>query len=227
MKYKVLIVEDEPEIANLISNRLDPKSYEVKVIHDGKAALSEINSTYYDLVSLDIMLPYVDGMVLCETVRKRNKNSLITIISALDMEDLKEKAYILGADDYIPKPFSPKLVALKFDTLLKRRFEMIHSQLSFYNNITHDKELRRFYIGEAPLTLTLSEYKILESLFHTPKKVFSKEELSQILYDNDIGTIDKEGIGTHIYQLRKKIAQLCDKEIIKTIRGIGYTLYEN
>lgn len=227
MKYKILIVEDEPEIVNLIVNRLNSEIYDITIVNDGKKALREIESEYYDLVSLDIMLPYVDGMVLCETIRKHNKNSLIIFISALDKEDLKEQAYQMGADDYITKPFSPKLVAIKFNTVIKRRYEMLNAQLLFYMDIQHDIELKRFYIHQNPLSLTLSEYQIFQSLFRTPKKVFSKDELAQILYDNDIGNIDREGIGTHIYQLRKKISEFSDKNIIKTVRGIGYTLYEN
>jgi len=86
--------------------------------------------------------------------------------------------------------------------------------------------LKQFYIQGHPLLLTLSEYTIFKILFETPKKVFSKEELSQILYNDDIGNIDKEGIGTHIYQVRKKIALLSEDNIIKTIRNVGYTLYE-
>jgi DNA-binding response OmpR family regulator len=193
---------------------------------DGAEALSYIVSNHYDLVTLDIMLPHVDGFTLCENIRKRHKGSLILIISALDTVEQKEKAYLLGADDYIPKPFSPKLVALKIESLLKRRVEILNAPLPFYANIQHDTQLKQFYIQGHPLLLTLSEYTIFKILFETPKKVFSKEDLSQILYNEDIGNIDKEGIGTHIYQLRKKIALINEDNMIKTIRNIGYTLYE-
>jgi DNA-binding response OmpR family regulator len=226
MLYKILIVEDEPEIVRLIQNRLDSKKFDITIAMDGADALSYIVSNHYDLVTLDIMLPHVDGFTLCENVRKRHKDSLILIISALDTVEQKEKAYLLGADDYIPKPFSPKLVALKIESLLKRRVEILNAPLPFYANIQHDTQLKQFYIQGHPLLLTLSEYTIFKILFETPKKVFSKEDLSQILYNDDIGNIDKEGIGTHIYQLRKKIALINEDNMIKTIRNIGYTLYE-
>ena len=226
MKYKILIVEDEPEIVRLIQNRLDSKIFDVTVEVDGSKALATISSNHFDLVTLDIMLPHIDGLTLCETVRKRHKDSLILIISALDTVEQKEKAYLLGADDYIPKPFSPKLVALKIESLLKRRIEILNAPLPFYENIQQDVQLKQFYIQGHPLLLTLSEYTIFKILFETPKKVFSKEELSQILYNEDIGNIDKEGIGTHIYQVRKKIALLSEDNIIKTIRNVGYTLHE-
>jgi len=138
----------------------------------------------------------------------------------------KEKAYALGADDYIDKPFSPKLVALKIESLLRRRVEMTNAPLASFGELKHDENLKHFLIHGKLLALTFSEYTILKILFETPKKVFSKEELSQILYNEDIGNIDKEGIGTHIYNVRKKIALLSTDNVIKTIRSVGYTLYE-
>lgn len=226
MKYKILIVEDEPDIIKLIQNRLDKGIFEVTIAMDGAEALRLIKTHHYDLLTLDIMLPHVDGLTLCENVRKKHKDSLVLIISALDTIERKEKAYTLGADDYIDKPFSPKLVALKIESLLKRRVEMTNAPLATFQDLQYDENLKYFLIQGKRLALTFSEYTILKILFETPKKVFSKEELSQILYNENIGNIDKEGIGTHIYQIRKKIALLSDDNVIKTIRSMGYTLYE-
>ena len=227
MKYKILIVEDEPEIVKLIQNRLEPEIYDVSVAYNGDEALKLIQNERFDLLTLDIMLPSVDGLTLCDEIRKRHKDSLIIIVSALDIDEKKEKAYAFGADDYIAKPFSPKMVALKISSLLKRRSELTRVEDVTFAMLEHHEALKRFYVQNYPLTLTVSEYTILETLYATPKKVFSKEELSQILYNNDIGNIDKKGIGTHIYQLRKKIALYSDEEIIKTVRNVGYTLYED
>jgi len=227
MKYKILIVEDEVEIVNLIRKRLDEQKYDITVAYSGDEGLKLIQREYFDLLSLDIMLPSVDGLTLCDEVRKKNKNSLVVVISALDLDEEKEKAYLLGADDYIAKPFSPKLVALKIDSLLHRRAELKTSEIYLSRDISHDSDLKRFYIHNNRLDLTLSEYTILESMYTTPKKIFSKEELSQILYNEDIGNIDRDGIGTHIYQLRKKIALYTERAMIKTVRGMGYTLYED
>jgi len=226
MKYNILIVEDEPDIVRLIQNRLDTQKFNVTIAMDGKEALEYIKANHYDLLTLDIMLPHVDGLTLCENVRQRHKDSLILIISALDTIEQKEKAYLLGADDYMAKPFSPKLVAVKIESLLKRRAEILNAPLPFYANIQHDVNLKQFYMQGYSLMFTVSEYTVFKILFETPKKVFSKEELSQLLYNEDIGNIDKEGIGTHIYQIRKKIAVHSKDEIIKTIRNVGYTLYE-
>ena len=232
MRHKILIVEDEPEIVRLIRNRLDATLYDVTIAYNGDEALELIKTNHFDLLSLDIMLPSVDGLTLCAEVRKRHKDSLIVIVSALDLDEQKEKAYLLGADDYIAKPFSPKLVVLKMASLLNRRSEMNQEvkvkkdEVQNRETLQYHKDLKRFYIENTPLVLTLSEYTILEALFTTSKKLFSKEDLSQILYNKNIGNISKKGIGTHIYQLRKKIAQYTDEEIIKTVRNMGYTLHE-
>ena len=226
MKAKVLIVEDEPDIVRLIENRLDTEVFDVSVALDGKEALKQIEQHHFDVLTLDIMLPHVDGLTLCTETRKRHKDSLILVISALDTVEQKEKAYALGADDYIDKPFSPKLVALKIASLLKRRTEITYATLPCVQALQHDENLKRFLFYGQKLQLTLSEYTILKILFETPKKVFSKEELSQILYNEDIGNIDREGIGTHIYQIRKKMALLGKEEMIKTVRSVGYTLHE-
>ena len=227
MRDKILIVEDEPEIVRLIRNRLNTTLYDVTIAYGGDEALEFIKSDHFDLVSLDIMLPSVDGLTLCDEVRKRHKDSLIIIVSALDLDEQKERAYLLGADDYMVKPFSPKLLALKIASLLKRRSEM-HQKIPQESTtlLSYHQDLKHFYIKQTPLHLTLSEHTILEVLYSTPKKLFSKEDFSQILYDKDVGNIDKKGIGTHIYQLRKKIAQYTDEEIIKTVRNMGYTLHE-
>ena len=229
MKYKVLIVEDEPDIVRLIQNRLDKEKFEVSVALNGDEALALIQKYHFDVLTLDIMLPYINGLTLCEKIRKKHKDSLILIISALDTIEKKERAYELGADDYIDKPFSPKLLALKILSLLKRREELAQTSLSSFNTIAtlqHDENLKLFLLNKKKLALTVSEYTILKILFDTPKRVFSKEELSQLLYNDNIGNIDKKGIGTHIYQIRKKMALLGENEMIKTIRSLGYTLHE-
>lgn len=227
MKYKILIVEDEQEIANLISNRLDKEKYDVTVAPSGEKALHLVKTEKFDLVSLDIMLPEIDGLTICKELRKENKSTLIVIVSALDLSESKENAYSLGADDYIAKPFLPKLLALKIASLLQRRFEMLNSNIEFTKIVQHNIALQKFYIQNQVLSLTPSEYMIFETLFSNPIKIFSKDELSQILYNEDLGSIDRDGVRTHIYTLRKKISMHTDIEIVKTVRGMGFTLYEN
>ena len=227
MKHKILIVEDERDIVNLIFNRLDKDKYDVTIALSGDEALKLVKTQEFDLVSLDLMLPKVHGLSICEAVRKKSKQTLIIIVSALDLDKSKESAYSLGADDYVSKPFSPKLLALKIASLLQRRFEMANLDMQYKKIVQHNSSLQRFFINNTQLALTPSEYMLFETLFSNPIKIFSKDELSQILYNEDLGNIDRDGIRTHIYTLRKKISLFSDKEIIKTVRGAGFTLYEN
>ncbi len=227
MKYKILIVEDERDIVNLIINRLDKEKYDVTVALKGDEALALVKTQEFDLVSLDIMLPKVDGLTICKELRQANKKTLIIIVSALDLDESRVNAYSLGADDYISKPFSPKILALKIASLLQRRFEMANLNMQYKKIVQHDASLQRFFINSIHLPLTPSEYMIFQTLFSNPIKIFSKDELSQILYNEDLGNIDRDGVRTHIYTLRKKISSFTDKEIIKTVRGTGFTLYEN
>ena len=126
MKKEILIVEDEEKIINFIKNRLDKSVYNIDIALDGKEALSKIVSNSYDLITLDVMLPFIDGFDLCKKIRQKSKQTLVIMISALDTIEFKEKGYHLGIDDYIAKPFSAKELALKIQSLLKRK-EEIHT----------------------------------------------------------------------------------------------------
>ncbi|MFT7860909.1 MAG: response regulator transcription factor [Sulfurimonas sp.] len=173
MKYKLLIVEDEEEIVKLITNRLDKTKYDITIAANGSLAQAAIENEYFDLITLDIMIPFIDGLTLCNQVRSLSKETLIVVVSALDLDESKEKAYALGADDYVAKPFSAKLLALKIEALLQRRLELTKTKHFTKQLIRHDEDLKSFYIQGKHLHLTLSEYTILESLYNNINKVFS------------------------------------------------------
>jgi DNA-binding response OmpR family regulator len=225
--YKILIVEDEPEIARLIRNRLDGTLFGVTIARNAEEASEYFERRHYDLVTLDIMLPGTDGMALCRSFRARDKETLILMVTALGTEEDIETGYACGADDYICKPFSPKTLAVKIQALLNRRSQLRGSPVSRYGVLEHDARRRCLMIGSEPLLLTPSEYTILTTLLEAPKSVFSRDDLAQVIYDNDLGSIDRRGIDTHVYNLRKKIAALSDADVIKTVRQFGYTLHEH
>jgi DNA-binding response OmpR family regulator len=126
MKHTILIVEDEEEIVRLIHNRIDPERYDVMIAKEGKEALASITRETFDVAVIDIMIPFIDGFEVCTQLRRKNKETLILIVSALGGEENKLKGYDLGADDFIPKPFSPRELMAKIDALIKRRYEMIN-----------------------------------------------------------------------------------------------------
>lgn len=226
MKNTILIVEDEEEIIHLILNRIDCERYDVTVARDGKEALACIGREIFDVAVIDIMIPFIDGYEVTKRLRQKNKESLILIVSALGTEENKLRGYELGADDFIPKPFSPRELIAKIDALLKRRYEIVNSRISVLQEIVHDKSGKRIEIAGVPLALTPSEYLIFALMLENPRNILSKEQLAQAIFDYDLGEIDARGIDTHIYNLRKKIASVTEKSVIATERGSGYKIHE-
>jgi DNA-binding response OmpR family regulator len=227
MKKNILIVEDEETIVNFIKNRLSSDIYNVDIALDGKIATSKINSNSYDLITLDIMLPFVDGFEICKTIRKKSKKTLVIMVSALDTIEFKSKGYETGIDDYIAKPFSAKELAMKITAMLKRIEEISNAKTQSVHNIMLNEDLKEIIVNGFSIDFTPSEYLILSVLINNKNRVYSRSDLAQLIYDNYFGEIDEQGINSHIYHIREKVKQFYDTDIIKTIRGMGYKIYEN
>lgn len=224
MKYGVLIVEDELEIAQLITNRLDTSVYKVQIVADGLSALRAVGGEAFDLAVVDIMLPKIDGYEVCSKLRQKNKETIIMIVSSLDTEEHRLKAYSMGADDFMAKPFSPRELAAKIDTLLKRRYELQNGSVILLNTIKHDIGAKKISILDNTLALTPSEYLIFATLLKAPRVIVSRDDLAQVIFDNGFGHIDIRGIDTHIYNIRKKISVFSSERIILSERGLGYKI---
>jgi len=226
MKKSVLVIEDEESIAELIVQRFDTSLYAVDIALNGRDALSLLQSKVYDLATVDIMLPYIDGLTLCKKFREYSPQTFLILVSALDEMETKLKGYRYGADDYITKPFSPKELLAKVESHF-RRHDTLTSKNSIItqNIILHDakKEIKvkGFY-----LNLTPSEYLLFLTLLENPKKVFSRDELAYLIYENSLGEIDSRGIDSHISHIRKKIKKFDTMEYIKTVHGQGYIINE-
>jgi len=227
MKKNILIVEDEKTIVHFISNRLDSDMYTIDIALDGKEAISKIASNIYDLITLDIMLPFVDGFEICKKIRLKSKQTLVIMISALDTMEFKSKGYDVGIDDYIAKPFSAKELAMKIQFLLKRREEIVSLKIESVSNIILNEESKEININGFKIDFTPSEYLILSVLILNKQRVYSRCDLAQLIYDKYFGEIDEQGINSHIYHIREKVKPFYKKDIIKTIRGMGYKIYEN
>lgn len=227
MKKNILIVEDEEAIVNFIQNRLNSDIYNIDIAYDGKEAILKIVSNSYDLITLDIMLPFVDGFEICQKIREKSKQTLVIMISALDTMEFKSKGYYVGIDSYIAKPFSAKELAIKIQSLLKRREEISALKIESVSNIIFNEEAKEIIINGFKIEFTPSEYLILSVLIVNKNRVYSRGDLVQLIYDNYFGEIDEQGINSHIYHIREKVKQFYNKDIIKTIRGMGYKIYEN
>ncbi|BAF72140.1 response regulator transcription factor [Sulfurovum sp. NBC37-1] len=227
MKKKLLVIEDEKAIADLIVQRFDTSLYDVDISTDGNEALAKLRTDKYDLATIDIMLPHVDGLTLCKKFREFSPQTFLIIVSALDEEETKLKGYAYGADDYITKPFSTKELLAKVESYFRRENILISQKSINLQNLSLDDAKKEIKINGRGLAFTPSEYLLFFTLINNPKKLFSREELSYLIYENNLGEIDSRGIDSHISHIRKKIKKFDTVEYIKTVHGQGYIINEH
>jgi DNA-binding response OmpR family regulator len=222
MKKKLLIVEDEIDIVRLIENRLDTDLFTIDFALDGRQAMDCILTNTYDLVTLDIMLPKVDGMKICSHLHRYMPSAFIIVISALTGESQKIKAYEMGADCYIPKPFSPRVLASRIMAFFRRSQTPEH--VVQHHAISLKDDYFQLEIDGHSLQLTPSEYLIFTTLFRNRRMAFSRLDLAALIYEHGQGEIGERGIDSHIAHIRKKLQPFGQKELIETVRGKGYVI---
>ena len=217
MQKKILIIEDEPSIQNILKAFLEDAGYAVILANDGIAGIAAFHDNKPDLVMLDLMLPKVDGFAVCEILR-RESHAPIIMLTALDDEDSQIKGFDALADDYITKPFSMPLVLRRIEAVLRRdeKRETDGAVLSF-RSIRLNKDNYEVAVNGRPVTLTAREFALVKLFMENPGRVFTRENLLSLIWDYDfIG--DEKIVNTHIKNLRKKLGIDC----IETIRGVGY-----
>ncbi len=218
MPKRILVVEDDFDIHTIISEVLKESGYLVEVAADGLMAV-EMLEREFDLIILDVMLPKIDGFVVCEIIRKESSVPII-MLTALGEEEDEMKGFELKVDDYITKPFSINLLIKRVEAVLRRAngleennstltFEEITIYLSNYKTLVNNKEIE----------LTYKEFQILEILISNVGRVFSRESLLNQIWGYDYFG-DTRVIDTHIKNLRQKL----NIDYIKTIRGVGYKI---
>ncbi len=222
MKKRILIVEDEIEIITLIQNRLSEDLFIIDFALDGKEAMDYFLGQTYDLVILDIMLPTVNGLEICTHLHKNYPKTFIFIMSALISESHQIKAFDLGADSYISKPFSPRVLVSEVMALFRRC--NIYNDVVAQNEITLKDDFFQVVINGHILQLTPSEYLIFSTLFENRRLPFSRMDLSSLIYDYGQGEISERGIDSHIAHIRKKLHRFKQKDLIKTVHGKGYVI---
>ena len=216
---KILVVEDEKDIQNIIKAFLENAEYKVETADDGLDAINLIQKNNYDLILLDIMLPKIDGFTVCEMIRK-NSNVPIIILTALTDEESQLKGFDKLADDYITKPFSMP-VLLKHIEAIFRRTNNSNENTSIlkYKNIILNTENYEVYVDNQKVTLTFREYEILKLFLENQGKVFTRDNILNSIWNYDYFGDDKI-VNTHIKNIRKKLGY----EYIETVRGVGYKI---
>ncbi|MFW6347673.1 MAG: response regulator transcription factor [Cyclonatronaceae bacterium] len=222
VKHSILLLEDEAESAEMLANYFQIQGFEVLVANNGKQAealLSE-QSERVDLAILDIMVPEVDGLEVCAFIREHPVLHSIPVLflTAKDQEEDEIYGLKAGADDYIAKPASLKLVEARVRTLLRRQPARSSGWLHF-GNIYLDTRNREVLAGQQRIDLTSTEFKILELLLHQPNKVFTRQEILNEISEDQKFVFDRT-VDVHVKNLRIKLGET--GEAIKTYRGTGY-----
>lgn len=221
---KILVVDDEKKLALALARGLSLKGYTVDVLHDGKSALTRISlhAKDYDLIILDLMLPFVSGTEICKTVRELGVTVPILILTARDEVANKVDLLLSGADDYMVKPFSFDELAARIHAILRRPSESVQQKVTA-GDIELNVALRSATKNGAPLTLTLKEFSLLEYLLRHPNEVINREELLSHLWDFNYDSFSNV-VDVHVKNLRKKLDQGNSPSILETVRGVGYRL---
>ena len=225
-KQKILIVDDDENIAELISLYLTKECFETMIVYDGESALSSFETFQPNLILLDLMLPGIDGYEICKQIRNQ-KNIPIIMVSAKKDDIDKIRGLGLGADDYMTKPFSPSELVARVKAHLSRYERLIGSNqkqndIVEIRGIKIDKTARRVYVDGEEKVFTTKEFDLLTFLAENPNHVFTKDELFREIWDMDsVGDIAT--VTVHIKKIREKIEYDTSKpQYIETIWGVGY-----
>lgn len=217
---KILVVEDEPEIRELLGNYLRHEGYETVLAGDGVEALSVFSADKFDLVILDIMIPKIDGFGVCEVIKKKSDVPVI-FLSALNDDNSQIKGYDLMADDYVTKPFSMPIFLRKIKALLRRNDDPSKSisPVVTFEDISINKDTMEVKVAGEQIELTSREFDLLLTFVNNPGRVYTREMLLDLLWDYN-ALVDERIVDSHIKNLRHKIGN----DRIETVRGRGYRI---
>ena len=218
----ILVVEDEKNMQDIIIEYLQRGGHTCFAADDGVDALLLLKNNPMDLMILDVMMPHLDGFSVCRVAREMSSLPIIMLTAKSDEED-KLKGYDYGADDYMTKPFSPRVLLAKANALL-RRFSVNPAETLSAGKITILPAAHKVYLDGKEIALTHKEYELLNFFMANAEQIFSREQLLNRIwgYDFDGGT---RTVDTHIKTLRQKLGPA--GEMVKTVRGVGYMLENN
>ncbi|HGS9627305.1 TPA: response regulator transcription factor [Clostridioides difficile] len=221
MNSSILVIEDDSNIQELISEFLSAEGYQVDTANDGLEGIQKFKQGSYDLVILDIMMPNLDGYGVCKMIRKSSSVPII-FLTALNDEGDQLKGFDLECDDYITKPFSFNLLIKRVEAILRRSNKTINDKFIVFEKLKLDLNTYIAEIDGEPIELTLKEFNILKALIEKYPQVITREGLLDSIWGYDYYG-DTRIVDAHIKNIRKKISL----PYIKTVKGIGYTLEKN
>jgi DNA-binding response OmpR family regulator len=219
---RVLIVEDEERLAQLIQHALSEQGLAADIAFDGEEALAWLDTASYDALILDLMLPDIDGIDLCRTIRKRGVQTPILMLTARDAIDDRVAGLDAGADDYLVKPFALAELQARLRALSRRPPNAVDTVLEA-GGVTLDPAARRVWKNGAEIDLQNKEFRILEYLMRHPGQVLTRAMIADHVWGYDFPSVTNV-IDVHIRSLRRKLGDPYPGELIQTVRGAGYRL---
>ena len=222
---RILVVEDEKRLAEVIKKGLVEEGYSVDVAYDGAEGQYMAENASYDLVILDIMLPKKDGVTICQELRIRGINTPILMLTAKDSVEDRVKGLDSGADDYLVKPFAFSELVARVRALLRREALSKASKLQV-GDLVMDTLTREVWRGDKKIELTTKEYALLEYFMRHPNMVVTRTMLMEKVWDYDFEGLSNV-IDVYIRRLRLKLDEEGEESIIETVRGAGYRLRES
>lgn len=224
---KILIIEDDSDISELVQYNLEREGYKVFASANGESGFTQATQLKPDLIVLDLMLPGLDGLSVCRKLRAHPITAEVPIVmlSAKGEESDVVVGLEMGADDYVTKPFSPKELLARIRAVMRRpRLNSATTEgRRSIGPVTLDSDRHEAYLNNEPLVLTLAEYKLLFALTSRPGRVFTREQLLEKITGGETYVIDRN-IDVHIRAIRKKLGDYAD--FIQTVRGVGYKCRE-
>lgn len=224
-KLKILSIEDDRAIVDLLRYNLEEAGYEFHAAYDGRDGVEMARLKLPDIILLDVMLPILDGVEVCRRLRAipELESALIIMLSAKSEEIDQLIGFNIGADDYVVKPFSVKVLLERIKSLQRRRNKK-GADVVMDQGIKIDRLKHRVYVDEKLIDLTPSEFRLLETLMRQPGRAFDRSELIDTALGADTLVLERT-IDVHIRALRKKLGRFADR--IETVRGIGYRFSES
>ncbi|WP_317246698.1 response regulator transcription factor [Pontibacter sp. E15-1] len=218
--YKVLVVDDDRDIVEMLQYNLTREGYDVSEAENGKQAVAVAQSVKPDIILMDVMMPVLDGIAACRQLRELEefRNTHIIFLTARSEEFSEVAAFEAGADDFITKPIKPRALLSRLAAYTRRdALQEEENQVIEIGDLRIDRTSFAVYKGDAKITLPKKEFELLSFLAATPNKVYTREELLNNVWGNDVYVIART-VDVHVRKVREKIGE----ENIKTIKGVGY-----
>lgn len=223
---KILLVDDEPDILEIVGYNLNLEGYQVFTAKNGVEAISKAKKKMPHLIILDVMMPEMDGIEACEAIRQTNglEDTIITFLTARGEDYSQLAGFDAGADDYITKPIKPKVLMSKVKALLRRKKEDTkpEDQITQVGDIVINREEYKIINKGKEIVLPRKEFELLALLTSKPNKVFKREVILEKVWGNEV-VVGGRTIDVHIRKLREKIGE----DHFKTVKGVGYKFVEN